>query len=386
MRICKMSKIFKPLFVIILFFSIGSIRGFAQEIPQLETISISNLEKLESIVSWKPNGQLLSPQIGITSASNAKAILVENRFQNILSVLDLDKLEFRPDFLFVSQEPINRTSISSNGQFAAVAGYTTLDVWNTITGKGELHIEVEQADTEIGDIDFSPYDGLFAETVSSYPQPSPQDGVYLYDLVTAKLIKTFAHPSAQKAAFSSDKKYLVSAGYDGSLKSWDLQTGDVTEIRLPDGKEVFQLDFVHEDLIGLGVRDRIQNKNILEFWNIKDKQQLQTDDIHLNSEYIGNGIARIPLNNYTEFQLWNVANQKDLALVKDVGIEDVFVEQNLIITSSLNNLEFRQLDTGKTLRVINEPNLLAAHFTSDGKYVVLWGFEGYIEIWGIRAK
>ncbi len=384
------SEIFKTLFkksiVIIFLFSIGNISSFAQENQKTETISISSLERLEPVISWEPNGQLLSAQIGITSASNADAILVENRFQNMLSVIDVDKLDFRPDFLFATQEPINRTAISADAQFAAVAGYTSLDVWNTVTGKSELHLEVAQTGSEIGDIDFSPKSDLFAETVSRSPQSSPQDGVYLYDLVTGKQTKTFAHLSAQKAAFSPDEKYLASAGYDGSLKLWDLQTGEVMEIRLADAKSVFQLDFVNSDLIALGLRDNVQNKNILEFWNISGKQQFQTVDVRLNSEYIGNGISRIPLENYTAFQLWNVVNQKDLALIKNLGIEDVFVGQNLLITSSSEDLQFRELDTGKILRVISNPNLLSARFTPDGKHVVLWGLEGYIEIWGIRVN
>jgi WD40 repeat protein len=355
----------------------------------LETISASNLGRLELITSWKPDGELLSPGIHIPPTENTNLIIISNLPQHIEGIIDLNKLELGHIVNFPTETSIFYMAISNDGQYSIIGDVKTIGIWNIVTGVEIFKIIVPNEDSQINHVDLS-HDNLLAYTTINSSKAVSQDTIHIYDIATGKEIATLQHPSAQLVIFSPSGNSLVSAGYDGSVRLWDLQTEKFQEVRQADNSRIFQLSFVNSDLLAIGISDDTHNRNILEYWNVKDKKQVQIGDARQYSEYLKDGIASIPLNNYSAFQLWSVNNDKDLALLQNEDFADLSVENNLLITLSYAEtspiINFHSLDTGKLLYTINKPHLTDALLSLDSKNLLLWGREGYIEVWGIRQK
>jgi WD40 repeat protein len=270
-----------------------------------------------------------------------------------------------------------------------VVGYTELDVWNTMTGNSELRIELQRTNAEMNDADFSPKSDLFVYTVSGYPELSSEDGMYIYDLTAKNQIRMLVHPGATQAVFSPNGDYLVSAAHDGSVRLWNLEGYDYSEIRQADDKSITVVDFASPDVLAIDLDDASSIGNIFEYWSLKTKQQITVNDLRKASQYLQEGIAQIPLDNYSSSQLWSIFSDQDLALLRNAAVEDIQSEQNLLIAIDLRidtrGIQFRRLDTGEVIYTISDPNLTSARLNYDGRYLILWGGEGTIEVWGVPA-
>ncbi len=365
--------------------------GYAQTNDELslETISSSNIDKLELLASWQPDGELLTRGIGITPAKNEDFALIENRLHSTVGIIDLKNLKLEPVIHFTSGDILWNTAISPNGQFAATKSLKVIDIWNTSTGETTLHTEVPDDTFEINQIGFSSNSEQFAYATNSYPNLSPQDGIYIYDLTTEKQVEIFQHPAAKLISFSPDGEHLASGGYDGSVRIWDLGTGDFTEIRPTDGNSVWQLDFVKSNL--LAVELTTQNfKNVLEYWDTDKNEALPIESSRQFSDYRRDGIAQISMEHNTSFQLWSILQQKDLAYL-NVAILDIDVTGNLVITSPIEvsepGIQFRLLDTGEIVHSIKQSSLTQGLFSTSGKHVIAWdGPTGFLEVWGVRQR
>jgi WD40 repeat protein len=347
-----------------------------------ETISTSNLDRLESIASWKPDDQLLSKGMFITPAKNSNIMLIENRDQNMLGTLNLDKQILGLTYHFNTNYVINRTAISPDGQFAAVQDYTSFEVWATATGKTIIQGKVSGTDTEVNGLLFSPQSDKFAYVVSTYQGKSSEDGIYIFDLSTGKQTKKLEPPAIELADFSPDDNNLISTGDDGSLYLWDSKTQKFNQIRQADGKITTHLEFVSPELVVMTLAD---DKSIyLEYWNTQTKQELLFSKEKEVSDYRHDGISQLRLSDNVSFRLWSIFQEKDLATLNNVGVIEAIDSQNNIVTTG--GISFFQLDTGKLLRTITLPNIYNSAFSYDSKYVIFSGGEGFIQLWAVKQQ
>jgi WD40 repeat protein len=360
-------------------------------VSALETISPLNLKRLEPIASWKPDNELLSLGVMVIPAENADVILLENRVQKMFGSIDLEQLKLGSAFHFDSDTGIWHEVISPNGQLSAASDLHGVSVWNTFSGEQILHIQPDTNDFEINSIDFAPDNVSVAYVPSSYPNPSPQAGIHITDITSERPERIFTYPSASVAKFSPDGLYIASGGSDGSVRRWDLQTGDYVEIRQPDDKSISSLDFANANL--LAVTLVTVSGYSFEYWDTDKKQQLALEDSRVDSSYLKDGVSQIRLqdNNYNAYQLWSINTAKNLAFLQNVAsVDDIDVKNNLAITLSADvtevGIQLRSLDTGEILHTIREIDLTQGRFSASGKYLILWGPKGNVEIWGVYQK
>ncbi len=354
----------------------------------LETISANNLERLDALASWQPNNKLLSSNMWIIPVQNERLLIVANPLQHVVGIIDLDKLKLIQTI--DSETAIFHLAVSHNGKYIVLGDKDTIEIWNIDTAKELFRITPPTNDLQINSIDLSSQDNFLAYTTIDSTKTTSQDGIYIYDIAVGKTTIVLKHPSVKQVTFSTDGSSLISAGYDGSLRLWDLKTSQFQEIKQSDNSSVFQLSFVNSELLATGIDDDTQNRSLLEYWNLKNKQQIRLNDSRKYSDYLKEGVAKIRLNEYQDLQLWSVITNKDLALIKNENVEDLSAKENLLITLSYSDtsaiINFRELDTGELLYTISQPHLAQALFSSDGKNLILWGQEGYLEIWGVRKK
>lgn len=358
--------------------------AISQESPPLalETISAVNLDRLETLAAWQLDDHLLSNFIHVTPAKNADIALIENRFQNLLGAVDIAQQQMLPTFTFDSPDTIFHAAISPNGQFGAVSDLKVIDIWTISTGEKQFRIAADQ-NFEVNAIDFSVGSDFFAYTKNAYPASSDQDGVFLYNLATNEQISFFPHPTATLVKFSPNGNYLISIGYDGSVRLWKLQTAEFIELRPADEMSVLEVNFVNADLVALSLDDSRYLRNVMEYWNIAAREQVMLPPERVFSDYLVDGVSQIRQSDRVSFQLWSICQDADLAFLPNANLVlDVDTQNNLVITGG-ENIEFHRLDTGELLHIFSSRKPRVLQFTSSRKYLISWYGTGYVEIWGV---
>lgn len=110
-----------------------------------------------------------------------------------------------------------RVALSPDGK-TALSGGGELDLWDVVSGKLIRTFASPQGDIE--SVAFSP-DGHTALSASGYGP------IWMWDVASGVLLRTF--PSYEtpvlSVAFSNDGKTMMSSSEDGTIKLWDLGTG-----------------------------------------------------------------------------------------------------------------------------------------------------------------
>ncbi|MBL8152929.1 MAG: WD40 repeat domain-containing protein [Anaerolineae bacterium] len=358
---------------------------YAQESPVSGyiPISASNIDQLELIKSWEPDGKLLSPRMGVASkiATSANVALVENRAQGLWGILWLETQRLSEAYRFVTDQVINRTTISPDGLFAAVADYNNLEIWNVDQGKQFLRIESGNPNIEVSGIEFSPQSDRLLVVLSEYAGEGSEAGVYLYDLTSGDLIGKLEQPDAKLAVFSPDGKRVAAAGSDGTIFLWGIENDDLDLLRVPDENSPSYLGYVSSDLIAVSYSSESGLETYTEYWDVIHRKRLDLKISQRANIYLEEGIAQIQLDDLASFTLWDVIKDRELTTLSNVGvIVDINVAGNLVTTPGIR---FFGLDTGKLMREISEPNLSAAYFSFDNRYAILSSGKGYIQLWGV---
>jgi WD40 repeat protein len=166
--------------------------------------------------------------VGIACSPDGRAVAapllvrdpaVPNKYKATVVLYDTEAGRER---LRVLEDPINveRPVFSPDGKlFAAVAGRSTLHVWDATTGKAIRSWKYDR--DHLGSLTFSP-DGATLGLCG--------DGgtAILWDVQTGKprFLSDEIHYAVTALLFSPDGKSLVSGNSDGTLRLWDIATGE----------------------------------------------------------------------------------------------------------------------------------------------------------------
>lgn len=178
---------------------------------------------------------------------------------------------------------------------------------------------------------------------------SPNHKVYIWDLNTNKLIKSWeAHSeTVTEVRFSPDNKTLISSGLDGKIKFWDWQNGEL-------------LKTLHHD------------KGVTEIVLTQDGKQLFTGGLTLDE-----GIKRSNLPLLKQVKLWDTTTGELIKnLPTEIPVSHLVLSKNedkMIIWSG-NLLELRQVNNWQLLGAIYldiYEIISAANISPDGETLVI---------------
>ena len=257
---------FKHLFLTITFLSNLLLTGFAQEPVLLEhgsgvravafspvdnnllasagennTIKLWNLRRgtartlkghtdVVNSIAFSPNGRLLA---SVSHDRTIKLWTVHNQ-QNIATLRE--GTQFRA------------VTFSPDGKMLATAGWMHVKLWNVVRGEVVGTLMHEQ---QVQTVDFSPDGKLLAVGDGQGDAPGT---VKVWNLGNQKVIATLVGDPKliRSVTFSSDNRILVSAGWDGQVKVWDVsnwqllrtipRTGYFGITLSPDGKVILSGD------------------------------------------------------------------------------------------------------------------------------------------------
>ena len=127
--------------------------------------------------------------------------------------------------LYVRDQPISSLGYTSDGALLAVAftsqefAMNRLLVWDAVTWEFRRDYQLRVA----LDMAFSPSSGLFAVTPDRY-------AIQVWDMLTSKRIHTLYTSftgAVNCLAFSPDGKILATGHYDGMIRLWDVESGEL---------------------------------------------------------------------------------------------------------------------------------------------------------------
>jgi len=309
---------------------------------------------------------------------------------------------------------------SSDGKYivsGSCDGY--IKIWNALNG-AEVRSITGEIHSMISSVNFSP-DGKYL--VSGHY--NDEYAVKLWDFETGNLINTFnGHTGGVKSVnFSPDGKFIVSSGEDGSVKIWDIATGECKISRYdvpntndwvvvtPDGRfdgtdggmkllyyvkglEVIPLESFYEKFYTPGLAAQVMSGNRDAVFNLQSlgndiklpptvkilspttNDKFKTDQVEVVIEATdqGGGVDEIRL--YQNGKLVS-EDQRGMRLVQKTG-EKVTKKYSILLVSGTNELKATAFNTDRTEAIPTTVNIeLEKAIATSDLYIVSIGINKY---------
>jgi WD40 repeat protein len=139
--------------------------------------------------------------------------------------------------------------------------------------------------------------------------------VRLFDADTGKILRTFAghtDPRIESVAIAPDRKRALSSGFDGTVRIWNLETGQQMRVIVANsGMRVRQAVWAANDQVLSAGAD-----NLVHLWDVQKGQELRRYNGH--SHYVESvscspdGIRLLSASLDGTIRLWNVNTGKEL--------------------------------------------------------------------------
>jgi WD40 repeat protein len=238
-------------------------------------------------------------------------------------------------------------SFNATGTLLASGGHDGVTIWNV--GSGQKIRTMNQNFHNAYSVAFSPDGRYICSTCIS------NNSVRLWDASTGSLIHTlFGHSgSVESAVFSPDAKILVSAGFDGTLRFWDVSNGEVLRVYTrPDGGR--------------------------EWW----QEVLAWVAISPDGK-------RLASAGYDGVVVWDFATGKVLRRLPSQGVMCVAFspDGNRIASAGDPFVWLWDANTGELLRTLSghTGSVNALAFSPDGKRLVSAGSDSTVKLWDVSG-
>jgi WD40 repeat protein len=238
--------------------------------------------------------------------------------------------------------------VSADGRLVAAVGEgaaKTLRVWDATTGKEVVRLNLP---ADPGRVAFAPDGSALAVASGDVGKP---DRITLYDLPSGKEAGALdGHADAVFAlAFAPDGKTLASAGYDKTIRLWDVGTRKELHVPRRQHWPVYQLAFSRDGrtLASRGAENRVR------LWDV------------------GAWKERVP----------------DDGPVWSIGALAWSPDGKLLSTPSADRVWVWDVAARKPLRTLGggEDTVTAVAFSGDGKLLASGSADGTVHLWGPRT-
>ncbi len=184
----------------------------------------------------------------------------------------------------------NIVAYSPNGRLIIVTANTRLILFNRLTLKSEMELNVEGS---IKSVSFSSDGEFILIGIGKIVQ--------LWNLKTNEKVRDFqGHNSIiNQLTFSPDNKTFVTASGDGTIRLWNVETGEIKKIQKafrslswsvvfsPDGKSFATASSGYDDMSKVGIGN-VATANSVQLWNVETGKEIENfgGEFKLNSNKI----------------------------------------------------------------------------------------------------
>lgn len=240
---------------------------------------------------------------------------------------------------------VNSVEFSHDGKLLLSSSYdNTVRIWDVVSGKCERTFTIPTGSCTYAA--FSQDDKLIASVLD---ERSKGCTIIVLETETGNIIQALKNLGAvYYVSFSPDENTILSASYDGYLRSWDLTTGEC--------KQAISSGYVnpawisHDGEYYLAVSEN--NRHGIEVWNIGKKELLYVIDAH---------------------------NEQILSM-------RFSPDRNYFVSSSSDCANIWQTESGKLIGTLKGHNM-AIHsvtFNPDGTQIATASADGSIRIWEFK--
>lgn len=220
--------------------------------------------------------------------------------------------------------------------------------------------------------------------------------IRLWDLKTGELRKTFkGHKSAVYGIYlSPDGQTLASGSADESIKLWNLQTGELIHTLSGRSKEISAITMT-PDSHTLVSGDRVGN---IEFWNLKTGERLNSFAAH---EILVTSLAMTPdgqtvvsSSQDNTIKLWDVKTGQLIRTLTDADSHHFFSVaispngQQIASGSWDGGIRLWDLKTGKLSQILKASSapIDTVVFKPNGQTIVSGSTDGAIRMWDVKTN
>ncbi len=221
--------------------------------------------------------------------------------------------------------------------------------------------------------------------------------VRIWDVETSAEVRTLrGHTNTvDSVKFTADGAFLLSSSWDGTIKRWDVITGQLLTTygeNLPDMGEVFMIDIMPGDSEFISA----SSDGILRLWNIDTGEVIRTYEGHegaINGVFINAlGTRMVSAGNDATIRLWDIENGDELN--QYIGHEDtanyarLSPDETFIISTSWDDtVRMWDTESGEEVRrfVGHTGNTFGIDITNDGQIMLTTSSDTTVRMWDIES-
>jgi WD40 repeat protein len=366
-----------------------SVGGAVQFIRDGERIMIGGAQfSTEQVGSLSPDGLRIAVALDAPDGKGKVSILDALTGQPVVPSLPVMEHSSR----------VEKLQFSPGGQWLLAISRFEARVWNARTGQPVTGLLKNPGNQPLSVASVSP-DGYRIATVA-------EDGsVRVWNVGTGDLeMEAIEGGNVANARFSQDGRYLITRDSRGtSQRTWDLLGAAARPLSLT-GKMIAHHDFMAATVTAgqLRVFD-IRSAGILIEAKIGEDRDTAEN---ANASFSANG-ARLILGESTlgshngtvrsqieiGMRLWDIPSHRELPSVVDANVAELSRDGSKLLTTTKTAARISDAENGRLLREFKVPDtaheISSAHLLPDGKLVAISSFGaeqvGHVQLWNIET-
>ena len=359
----------------------------------IRTLSFNSIRNNITDIFYRENKKYL--YIG-TSYHFEDGGLRPSKFENTIKVFNLENSEFVNIDILYKYDITSINYIPKNNYIVSSSGDKTIRIWNSITGKliEKLNDNVMYHNYS-SPIDYPTIYHIDNQTIIS----TVNNKIKIWDMKNKDRVTTLVghYYCVQDIAFSPNEKTLVSCADDGTIKTWDIQSGKLLNTIgdvYDDNGTIFEVNYSFDGkkIVSIG------EDNIIKIWDSKSGKLLNSlkENAYIKDfrNFPSKRIIFAPNGNIISCFRNKIIKIYDSHTFK---LLNIFSGHNSIINCleiSSNGEELISASKDGIIKIWNIKNtnivktflghnasINCLTISSDNKYIILGSTDGIIKVW-----